>query len=128
MEVEEFLEVSGELNLGAYRRGRRVGRDHSERADCERGCGGRFDGVGGWRGTDAFVGWAVGDDGGFGLMDRVVEAAAARECTRVRGEFVAKGRNEAMREYLAQFGFTMIGEDEGSTLWILPVSAYEPTE
>jgi hypothetical protein len=31
-----------------------------------------------------------------------------------------------MREYLAQFGFTMIGEDEGSSLWILPVSAYEP--
>lgn len=71
--------------------------------------------------------WAAEEGSGWPLMDRVVSAASARGCTRVRGEFVATGTNEPMREYLAQFGFTMIGEDERGTLWILPVSAYEPS-
>ena len=71
--------------------------------------------------------WAAEEGSEWLLMDRVVSEASARKCTRVRGEFVATGKNEAMREYLAQFGFTMIGEDERSTLWILPVSAYEPS-
>ena len=70
--------------------------------------------------------WASEGESEWPLMDAVVAEASARRCTRVRGEFVANGRNEAMREFLAQFGFTMIGEDEASTLWILPVSAYEP--
>jgi hypothetical protein len=59
-------------------------------------------------------------------MDAVVAEASARRCTRVRGEFIGNGGNEAMREFLAQFGFTMIGEQDTGTLWILPVSAYEP--
>lgn len=71
--------------------------------------------------------WAAEEESAWPLMDQVVAAASASKCTRVRGEFVATGRNDSMREYLAQFGFTMIGEDAGSTLWILPVSAYEPT-
>jgi hypothetical protein len=70
--------------------------------------------------------WAAESESEWPLMDAVVTEASARRCTRVRGEFVATGLNEAMREYLAQFGFTMIGEDETATLWILPVSAYEP--
>ena len=70
--------------------------------------------------------WAAEEESAWPLMDLVVAEASARQCTRVRGEFVATGRNGAMREYLAQFGFTMIGEEETSTLWILPVSAYEP--
>jgi hypothetical protein len=70
--------------------------------------------------------WAAEDGAEWPLMDRVVAEASARQCTRVRAEFVANGSNGAMREYLAQFGFTMIGEDETSTLWILPVSAYDP--
>jgi hypothetical protein len=70
--------------------------------------------------------WAAESESGWPLMNAVVVAASARRCTRVRGEFVSTGANEAMREYLAQFGFTMIGEDETTTLWILPVSAYEP--
>jgi predicted enzyme involved in methoxymalonyl-ACP biosynthesis len=68
----------------------------------------------------------VEDDSRFLMMDRIVEEASSRGCTRVRGEFRSTGTNEAMREFLAQFGFTMIGGDEESTLWILPVSAYEP--
>ena len=71
--------------------------------------------------------WAAEEESAWPLMDRVVAAASACRCTRVRGEFVATGRNDSMREYLAQFGFTMIGEDERGTLWILPVSAYEPS-
>ena len=70
--------------------------------------------------------WAAAEDRAWALMDLVVAEAWASKCTRVRGEFVATGKNDAMREYLAQFGFTMIGEDERSTLWVLPVSAYEP--
>jgi predicted enzyme involved in methoxymalonyl-ACP biosynthesis len=70
--------------------------------------------------------WAAEVGSEWILMDRVVAEASARKCTRVRGEFVDTGRNSAMREYLAQFGFTMIGEDDLGTLWILPVSAYEP--
>jgi len=70
--------------------------------------------------------WASEGESEWPLMDAVVVEASSRRCTRVRGEFVANGCNEAMREFLAQFGFTMIGEDERSTLWILPVSAYEP--
>ena len=70
--------------------------------------------------------WAAEEGAEWALMDLVVGMASARGCTRVRGEFVATGKNDSMREYLAQFGFTMIGEDERGTLWILPVSAYEP--
>jgi hypothetical protein len=70
--------------------------------------------------------WAAENESEWPLMNAVVAEASARRCTRVRGEYVSTGSNEAMREYLAQFGFTMIGEDEITTLWILPVSAYEP--
>jgi hypothetical protein len=70
--------------------------------------------------------WSPGNDAEFSLMDRVVAEAARRGCTRVRGEFIADGSNEVMREFLAQFGFTMMGGDESGTLWILPVAAYEP--
>jgi hypothetical protein len=70
--------------------------------------------------------WAAQNESEWPLMDAVVAEASARRCTRVRGEFVATGLNEDMREYLAQFGFTMIGGDDTHTLWILPVSAYEP--
>jgi hypothetical protein len=63
----------------------------------------------------------------WALMDAIVSEASARACTRVRAEFAATGRNESMREFPAQFGFTMIGEEENETLWILPVSAYEPS-
>src|SRR4051794_2384789 len=70
--------------------------------------------------------WAAESESEWPLMDAVVTEASARRCTRVRGEYVSTGANDEMREYLAQFGFTMIGEDDNTTLWILPVSAYEP--
>jgi hypothetical protein len=70
--------------------------------------------------------WAAETESEWPLMDAVVEEASVRRCTRARGEFVATGLNEDMREFLAQFGFTMIGGDDTHTLWILPVSAYVP--
>jgi hypothetical protein len=70
--------------------------------------------------------WAAENESEWPLMDAVVTEASVRRCTRVRGEYVSTGANDEMREYLAQFGFTMIGEDDNTTLWILPVSAYEP--
>lgn len=72
------------------------------------------------------VHWASQEGSEWSLMNAVVAEASARGCTRVRAEFVATGSNEGMREFPAQFGFTMIGEEENATLWILPVSAYEP--
>jgi len=66
------------------------------------------------------------DENRFRLMDRIVEYATSGKCTRVRAEFRALGNNEAMREFLAQFGFTMMGGDDEGGLWILPVAAYEP--
>ena len=72
------------------------------------------------------VDWAAVEESAWPLMDAVVAEANALGCTRLRGEYVATGANETMREYLAQFGFTMMGEDEGATYWILPVSAYQP--
>ncbi len=131
VEVAEFLAVCGEMNLS----GRRIGEAGETGAITLSARNAKGDVAGvvmvSAEGEELTIrDWvmAVGDDAGFGLMDRVVEAAAARGCTRVRGEFRANGRNEEMREYLAQFGFTKIGEDEESTLWILPVSAYEPME
>lgn len=73
------------------------------------------------------VHWASQDGSEWSLMNAVVAEASARGCTRVRAEFVANGSNEGMREFPAQFGFTMIGEEDNATLWILPVSAYEPS-
>jgi hypothetical protein len=70
--------------------------------------------------------WAAETESMWALMDAVVAEASARQCTRVRGEFVATGLNEDMRECLAQFGFTMIGGHDTHTLWVLPVSAYLP--
>lgn len=70
--------------------------------------------------------WAAESESEWPLMDAIVTEASVRRCTRVRGEYVSTGANDEMREYLAQFGFTMIGEDDNTTLWILPVSAYEP--
>jgi predicted enzyme involved in methoxymalonyl-ACP biosynthesis len=116
LEAREFVEAHPELSLG--------------------GCGGEGIPVHAERGAAivnvdgeelTILCWAAEEGSEWVLMDAVVAAASARKCTRVRGEFMATGRNEPMREYLAQFGFTMIGEDENTTLWILPVSAYEPS-
>lgn len=71
--------------------------------------------------------WASEEGSEWMLMDAAVAEASARGCTRIRAEFLATGRNVSMREFPAQFGFTMIGEEESATLWILPVSAYEPS-
>ena len=70
-----------------------------------------------WRMKDAE------DESRFRLMDRVVAYAMAHRCTRVRAEW--RG-SEELREFLAQFGFTAMGGDEESALWVLPVAAYEP--
>jgi hypothetical protein len=67
-----------------------------------------------------------GDESRFRLMDRIVEYATSHGCTRVRAEYRALEDNEAMRDFLAQFGFTLMGGDEEGCLWILPVAAYEP--
>jgi hypothetical protein len=66
------------------------------------------------------------DENRFRLMDRIVEYALSRRCTRVAAEYRTTGENEDMREFLAQFGFTQMGADDESGLWILPVAAYEP--
>jgi predicted enzyme involved in methoxymalonyl-ACP biosynthesis len=60
------------------------------------------------------------------LMNHVVQEAQSRGCTRVSGEYVQNGKNALVSEFYAQFGFTMIGDEPGHTLWVLPVSAYDP--
>jgi FkbH-like protein len=60
------------------------------------------------------------------LMNMVVAEAQSRGCTRVRGEYIRTAKNAMVREFYAQFGFTMIGDDPDHTLWLLPISAYEP--
>ncbi len=60
------------------------------------------------------------------LMNLVVAEAQARGCTRVCGEYIQTAKNGMVREFFEQFGFTKIGDEPGHTLWILPVSAYEP--
>ena len=62
------------------------------------------------------------------LMNLVVAEAQARGCTRVCGEYIQTAKNGMVREFFAQFGFTKIGDEPEHTLWILPVSAYEPVE
>ena len=128
VEVAEFLAVCGEMNLSG-RRGCEAGQGAVTLS--ARNANGDVAGVVvvSAEGEELTIrDWVVqrGEELEFGLMDRVVEEAAARGCTRVRGEFRANGRNEELREFLAQFGFTMIGADDAGTLWILPVSAYEP--
>jgi FkbH-like protein len=60
------------------------------------------------------------------LMNLMVEAAQSRGCTRVSAEYIRTAENGMVSELFGQFGFTMIGDDPDHTLWILPVSAYEP--
>jgi FkbH-like protein len=60
------------------------------------------------------------------LMNLVVEEAQSRGCTRVSAEYIRTAENGMVSEFFGQFGFTMIGDDPDHTLWILPVSAYEP--
>jgi len=62
------------------------------------------------------------------LMNLVVEQAQSRGCTRVSGEYIRIAENGMVSDFFAQFGFTMIGDDPDHTLWVLPVSAYEPVE
>ena len=62
------------------------------------------------------------------LMNVVVGQAQSRGCTRVSGEYIRAAENGMVSDFFAQFGFTMIGDDPDHTLWVLPVSAYEPVE
>ncbi len=60
------------------------------------------------------------------MLDTLVETAAAQGIQEIIGYYYPTAKNDMVRELYRQFGFTLVSENEdGSTVWRLPVSGYQ---
>lgn len=62
------------------------------------------------------------------VMNIVFAFAADLGATRVVGRCIQTSKNDIVRDFYRQFGFTMISEAEGSTQWSLMVQEYRPAQ
>jgi FkbH-like protein len=60
------------------------------------------------------------------VMNTVFAYAASMGATRVLGRYIQTSKNDIVRDFYPQFGFTMTSEAESSTQWSLLVEEYQP--
>ena len=62
----------------------------------------------------------------FAMLDRLVERCKAAGIETIRGYYYPTAKNKMVKELYGTFGFEKIEEDEqGNTVWELPVAGYE---
>jgi FkbH-like protein len=61
------------------------------------------------------------------VMNEVFAYARKTGATQVVGRFIPSSRNEIVRDFYRQFGFSPVFEAEGSIEWTLSVQEYQPT-
>jgi FkbH-like protein len=59
------------------------------------------------------------------IMNMVVEKACRMGLAKIRGEYIKTKKNDMVRDFFAQFGFTKIGGAEDHTHWALAVDEYQ---
>ena len=60
------------------------------------------------------------------LMNMTFAHAARLGLSSVSGEYIPTPKNEMVRNFFAQFGFSKVSEDEGRAEWVLDVSLFRP--
>jgi FkbH-like protein len=61
------------------------------------------------------------------VMNEVFAYARKTGSTQVVGRYIPSSRNEIVRDFYRQFGFSPVFEAEGSIRWTLSVQEYQPT-
>jgi FkbH-like protein len=62
------------------------------------------------------------------LMNTVFEEAKRLGLDQVSGEYIRTAKNEMVREFFRQFGFSLTEEKDGHTRWALRVGEYSPSK
>lgn len=60
------------------------------------------------------------------MLDKLLESAQKRGVQKVRGYYYPTAKNAMVRELFGQFGFKLISENDGNTVWELIASDYKP--
>ena len=59
------------------------------------------------------------------MLDRLVEECGKKGIEKIYGYYYPTAKNGMVRELFGFFGFTKISDEEGNTVWELPLAGYE---
>ena len=60
------------------------------------------------------------------MLDWLVRAAEKAGARRLRGYYYKTPKNGMVKGFYKEFGFELVSEDGGDTVWELPISGYAP--
>ena len=61
----------------------------------------------------------------YAMLDTLVETAVSRGITKLIGYYYPTAKNGMVRELYADFGFTKVADNDGSTVWELETAGYQ---
>ena len=59
------------------------------------------------------------------MLDRLVEECRKRDIEKIYGYYYPTAKNGMVKELFGSFGFTKISDEEGNTVWELPLIGYQ---
>ena len=60
------------------------------------------------------------------MLQSLFERAQALSCTSVRGRYISTAKNAMAKDVFAKFGFKLVGESDGSSIWEYDLTVQQP--